>query len=106
MNTSQVSSTVTANELDWGAACIAAAQEDEKFLIFRSSEAFLRVIEGSPKQAGYWNLKRLLGSQLFKTTLPLLQLNDAVGLPSNLISFKVGGGTVFHRQPLGMLTTP
>jgi hypothetical protein len=89
MSTSHESSTVTANQLDWGAACIAASQEDDKFLSFRSSYAFLRVVEGSPKEAGYWNLRRLLGSQLFKTTLPLLQLSDAVGLPSNLITFKV-----------------
>ena len=81
--------TVTANELDWAFACSTAAEEDNKFLTFRNSRAFLRVVEGSPKAAGYWNLKRLLDSESFLQVLPLLQLSDAIGLPSNLISFQV-----------------
>ena len=89
MYTPPPKNTVTANELDWAFACSTAAEEDNKFLAFRSSRAFLRVVEGSPKAAGYWNLKRLLDSESFLQVLPLLQLSDAIGLPSNLISFQV-----------------
>ena len=90
MNTNKVGNTVTTNELDWGPACVAAAEENDKFLIFRSTKTFMRVIEGSPKEAGYWNLKRLLCSQLFKKTCPLLQLSDSVGFPGNKIPFSIG----------------
>lgn len=82
---------VTAHQLDWSLACAAAAEEDKQFLTFRKSLAFLRVVEGTPKEAGYWNLKRLLDSELFVKALPELQLSDSVGLPSNLVSFHVAG---------------
>jgi hypothetical protein len=82
---------VTANELDWALACAAAAEEADQFLVFRKSPTFLRVVEGSPRVAGYWNLKRLLDNEIFVRALPLLQLSDAVGLPSDLISFDAAG---------------
>lgn len=53
----------------------------------------MRVVEGSPREAGYWNLKRLLENEIFVSVLPLLQLSDAVGLPSNLISFDAVGNS-------------
>lgn len=53
----------------------------------------MRVVEGSPKEAGYWNLRRLLENEIFVRALPVLQLSDAVGLPSNLISFDAAGNS-------------
>ena len=82
---------VTANESDWGDACLAAALDDSNFLNFRSEKAFLRVIEGSPTAAGLYNLRRLLKNDRFRKCLPLLQMSDSIGNPQNLVEFKVDG---------------
>ena len=79
---------VSAKETDWVQSCEDAAQNDEFFKTFRSSKAFQRVIEGTPRVGGIWNLKRLLKDKNFLKTLPLLQKSDIIGLPLNTIQFK------------------
>lgn len=80
---------VTANLNGWINSTILASDDNEFFRHFRRSEDFMRVIEGSPKVAGIWNLHRLLKNNNFISTLPLLQLSESVGLPVNLIDFEV-----------------
>ncbi len=78
---------VSAKESDWVRACADAANNDEFYRIFRSSKPFRRVIEGSPRSCGLWNLKRLLKEADFLKALPLIQASDTVGLPLHMIDF-------------------
>ncbi|MBA4319486.1 MAG: hypothetical protein C0412_13880, partial [Flavobacterium sp.] len=79
---------VSAKENDWVKACIDAANDDVFFHTFRSSPAFLRVVEGSPVISGIWNLNRLLKNSIFAKVLPLVKTSDSVGFPSKIIYFK------------------
>ena len=78
---------VSAKESDWVHACIDAAKSDNFYRTFRSEKPLQRVIEGSPRVCGVWNLRRLLKQPLFLKTLPLIQTSDTVGLPLNMIDF-------------------
>ena len=59
---------VTANIPTWGIECQRAAQDDEFFKIFRRSEIFLQVIEGTSLIGGLSNLRRLLKDSNFYLT--------------------------------------
>jgi len=80
--------TVSAQESDWIKACLDAAEKDEVYRIFRSTDALIRVIEGTPRVGGIWNLRRLLKNPLFLHALPNIQTSDTIGLPLNMIDFQ------------------
>ena len=81
--------TCTANIPAWSNSTLKAAEDDECFKHFRRDEAFMCVIEGSPKLAGLWNLRKLKKNTNFISTLPILQLSESVGSPLNLIDFVI-----------------
>lgn len=76
---------VSAKQNDWIQACMLAAKDDGYFRSFRSYSAFQRVVEGTPKSGGVWNLKRLLSDKLFVDLIPVIQSSDTIGLPLNMI---------------------
>ena len=77
---------VTGNIPAWLTSCL-RTEDDVFFRRFRSDQAFLDVVEGTPETGGIWNLKRLLKDDLFRKALPLIQQSDHVGSPLRRISF-------------------
>jgi hypothetical protein len=82
---------ITANLEGWERCTTEAAQDDQKFRRFRRADAMLKVVEGSPRVSGIWNLRRLMRNKNFIASLPLLQESESIGLPLNLIDFTVDG---------------
>jgi len=87
----------TGNLQFWQDSTILAAEDNNFFRHFRRSDAFMRVIEGSPKVSGIWNLRRLKKNAKFISALPLLQSSEWVGSPLNLIDFKIDAVNYFFN---------
>lgn len=81
--------TCSANIPDWISGCTDAARDDDFFKRFRKSSIFLDVVEGTPKSAGYYNLAKLKNNSDFIASLPKLELSETIGLPLNIIDFKI-----------------
>lgn len=90
---------VTANIPTWGIECQRAAQDDEFFKIFRRSEIFLQVIEGTSLIGGLSNLRRLLKDSNFLSSLKEIQKSDYFGGPLNLIEFFDADGFQAYLTP-------
>ena len=89
---------VTGNLDFWQRYTVRAAQDDMEFMRFRRADAMLKVVEGSPRTSGIWNLRRLMRSEKFRNCLPLLQATESIGLPLNLIDFTVNNN-VYSLNP-------
>lgn len=73
-----MSVSVTGSEQEWSKACLRAAENDDFFGRFRSSETFTRVVEGTPTLAGRQLLTRCLHNPVFAEMLPHIASQDLV----------------------------
>lgn len=72
---------------DWISVC-ASMVEDASFAKFRSNDVMCSIVEGSPKRAGQWNLRRLRRNIFFRDYVTKFSTSDKFGKPKNLIKFK------------------
>jgi len=78
----------SANVREWIDSCQLGGNDDLFFQRFRSSPAFLQIVEGSPKVSAVWNLKRLLKNEYFLNALSLICTSDYAGCPVNQVLIK------------------
>ena len=80
---------VTLNQSDWIRDCIRASTDDSFFEVFRQSESFQRVTEGSLTEWGEYHLTQLLKYPLFHSILDSCVRQDLIGSPLKQILFQV-----------------
>lgn len=89
---------VTGSDSEWRNACEAAASSSQSLSSFRRWPVFVLNVEGTPRIGGELLAQRLLRSQIFTESLPMISRNEEFGSPLNLISISFEGKS-FQLSP-------